>query len=73
MADDKCFTQRYMEAFGLEFPKDADRFLEILERFDNRGGTIGQLTDGLVEAFPEKKDRILSLPKYSEFDGESLI
>lgn len=41
MADDKCFTQRYMEAFGLEFPMDADRFVQIMERFDEDGGSFG--------------------------------
>jgi len=30
-----------MEAFGLEFPKDAVRFIEILENFDPDGGTSG--------------------------------
>ena len=34
MPSEKCFTQRFMEGFGLEFPKDADRFVEILERFN---------------------------------------
>jgi hypothetical protein len=70
MADEKCFTQKFMEGFGLEFPKDADRFVEIFTRFTEDGGMFGQLIDELVDAFPEKKDRILVLPIYSEFDGE---
>ena len=59
MDDEKCFTQRFMEAFGLEFPKDAYRFVEIFNRFSEDGGIFGQLIDELVEAFPEKRDRIL--------------
>jgi hypothetical protein len=70
MADEKCFTQRFMEGFGLEFPKDVDRFIEIFIKFSEDSGTIGQLIDEWVEAFPEKKDRILGLPIYSGFDGE---
>lgn len=70
MASEECFTQRFMEGFGLEFPKDADRFVEIFTRFAEDGGTFGQLIDELGEAFPEKGDQILGLPIYSGFDGE---
>jgi len=59
MPNEKCFTQRFMEGFGLEFPKDADRFVEILERFDDQDGTLGQLFDDVIDALPEKMDRIL--------------
>jgi len=51
-----------MEGFGLEFPKDVDKFLEILENFDQDGGTFGQLVDELGEVFPEKRDRIIDAP-----------
>jgi hypothetical protein len=70
MSDDKCFTQKFMEGFGLEFPKDADNFVEIFSRFADEGGTFGQLIEELVEAFPEKKDRILGVPLFTEIDGE---
>ena len=39
MAEEKCFTERFMEGFGLEFPKDANKFLEIFERFADGGTT----------------------------------
>jgi len=68
MTGEKYFIRRFMEAFGLEFPKDADRSVEILEKFDDGGGTIGKLFDDVMEAFPEKKDRILSLPIYTGID-----
>ena len=58
-----------MEGFGLEFPKDADKFFEIFERFAE-GGTLGSLQDDLVEAFPEKRESILGVPVYVDY-GES--
>jgi len=67
MAEDKCFTERFMEGFGLEFPEDADKFLSIFERFAE-GGTFGQLQDDLVEAFPDKRESILSVPIYVDDD-----
>jgi hypothetical protein len=57
--------------FSLEFPKDSDRFLEIFTRFAEKDGKIGQLLDDMTEASPEKRERILSLPIYTGFDGES--
>ena len=69
MADDKRFTERFMEGFGLEFPKDADKFLEIFERFAD-GGTFGRLSDELCEAFPDKRESILSVPIYVNDGGE---
>jgi hypothetical protein len=53
MAGEKCFTQRFMEGLGLEFPKDADRFLEIFTRFGEEDGTIGQLIDDVMKDFSE--------------------
>ena len=58
---EKCFTQRFMEGFGLEFPKDAKKFAEIFTRFGDEGGTFGQLIDELIDAFPDKKDSILKV------------
>jgi hypothetical protein len=59
MVAEKCFTQRFMEAFGLEFPKNADRFVEIFTRFAEEGGMFGQLIDELVEAFQIRGIRYL--------------
>jgi len=64
LPEEKCFSQRLMEGFGLEFPKDADKFLEIFERF-SEGGTLGQLHGDLAKAFPEKSESILSVPVYA--------
>jgi hypothetical protein len=61
MSGEKSFTQRFMEGFGLEFPEDADKFLQAFTRFSEGGGTFGQLIVELVEAFPEKKERILGV------------
>ena len=69
MADGKCFTETFMEGFGLEFPKDAAKFLEIFQRFAD-GGTFGQLSDELCEAFPNKSENILSVTVYVDDDGE---
>ena len=69
MADERSFIQRFTEVFGLGFPKDADRFVEILEGFDDDGGTLGLLFDEVMEAFPEKRDWLLSLPICTGFDG----
>ena len=68
MSEDKCITQRFMEGFGLDFPKDADKFVEIFSRFGHEGGTFGQLIEELVEAFPEKKDQILGIPIFTEIE-----
>ena len=69
MAGEKCFTRRFMEGFGLAFPEDVERFVEIFTRFSEDGGTLGQLFDDVMEAFPKKKERILNLPIYTGFDG----
>ena len=70
MAEEKCFIQKYIEEFGLEFPKDASKFFEVMEKSDEENWTLGQFFEALVEAFPEKKDRILSIPLFTEIDGE---
>jgi hypothetical protein len=58
---EKSFTQKYIEGFGLEFPKDADKFLEIFEKFSEQEGTFDQFVDELIEAFPDKKESILNV------------
>ena len=70
MSEGKCVTQRLMEGFGLEFPKDADKFVEIFTRKGDEGGTFGHLIDELIEAFPDKKEVILSIPVHTTTDGE---
>jgi hypothetical protein len=57
MAEDKYLTQRREAGFGLESPKDAEKFLKIFERFAD-GGTFGQLLADLLEAFPDKRESI---------------
>ena len=59
-----------MEGFGLEFPQDADNFLDIFERFAD-GGTFDQLTNELCEAFPDKRESILSVPAYVDKDDRN--
>lgn len=61
MAEEKGFTQKYIEGFGLEFPNDANKFLEIFDKFSKQGGTYNQFVDELIEAFPNKKESILSI------------
>ncbi len=55
MAEEKYFTQRFMERFGLEFPKDAKKFAEIIEKNFSENGTLGQLFDDVAKAFPKKR------------------
>jgi hypothetical protein len=59
----------FIESFGLEYPKDYEKFAEVMGRFDD-GGTIGEFFDALVEAFPDKKESIMDFPMYTEIDGE---
>ena len=70
MAEQKSVTQKFIEGFGLEFPQDAEKFIEIFERFAD-GGTLGQFTADLCEAFPEKRESILSVPVYVDKDDEN--
>ena len=67
--EEESIAQSLVEGYGLEFPKDADKFFDIFFRFED-GGTVGELFDALVEAFPEKKESILNVPMYVEIDGE---
>jgi hypothetical protein len=59
----------FIEGFGLEYPKDFEKFLEVMSRFDE-GGTVEEFYDALVEAFPDKKESIMNFPMYTEVDGE---
>ena len=62
-------VKTFIEGFGLEFPKDYEKFAEVMGRFDD-GGTVGELFDALIEAFPDKKESILDFPMYAEIDGK---
>ena len=68
MADEKCMTQKLMEGFGLEFPKDARKFAEIFLKSED--GDLDQLLNDLVKTFPEKRESILSVPVHVD-DAES--
>ena len=65
----KYIIKTFIEGFGLEYPKDYPKFAEIMGRFDD-GGTVGELFDALIEAFPDKKESILDFPMYTEVDGK---
>jgi hypothetical protein len=62
----------FIEGFGLEFPKDYEKFTEVMDRFGD-GGTIGEFFDALIEAFPDKKESILDFPMYIEVNGELIM
>jgi hypothetical protein len=67
--DPTYIIKTFMEGFGLEYPKDLEKFSEVMNRFGDRG-TVGEFFDALVEAFPEKKENIMNFPMYTEVDGE---
>ena len=68
MADEKCMTQKLVEGFGLEFPKDARKFAEIFLKSEDEN--FDQLLNDLAEAFPEKRESILGVPVQVD-DAES--
>ena len=49
------FIQKYIEDYGLEFRKGANKFFEVMEKSDEENWTPGQFFETLEEAFPEKK------------------
>ena len=61
---------KIMEGFELGFPQDADKFLDIFERFAD-DETFDQLTNELCEAFPDKREIILSVPVYFDKGDEN--
>ena len=67
--DEKAIAQ-FVEGFGLEYPKDAEKFFEIFFGYEEGEKTVGELFDELIEAFPDKKKSILNFPMYAEIDGE---
>ena len=69
MAAEKFITQNFMEGFGLDYPKDLERFNEVFGKFTGNGGSLYQLFKELVEAFPDKKEKILKAPMFTILDG----
>jgi hypothetical protein len=67
--DERSIAQ-FIEGFGLEYPKDAEKFFEIFFEQEDGEKTVGELFDELIEAFPDKKESILNFPMYAEVDGE---
>jgi hypothetical protein len=67
--DEKSIAQ-FIEGFGLEYPKDAEKFFEIFFGHEEGEITVGELFDELIEAFPDKKESILNFPMYAEVDGK---
>ena len=70
MAGEKFITQKFLESFGLDYPEDLEKFHEVFFKFTDKGGSLNQLFKDLIEAFPEKKDRILNVPLFTEIDRE---
>ena len=77
MADKRQFqneaersTAQFIEGFGLEYPKDAEKFCEIFFEYEEGEKTVGEVFDELIEAFPDKKESILNFPMYAEINGE---
>ena len=50
----KFIVKSYVEFLDLEYPKDAGIFFEAFGRLKN-GGTVRELFDTLIEAFPDKE------------------
>ena len=70
MAGEKFITQKFMEGFGLDYPEDLEKFNEVFFNFTREGGSLNQLFKDLVEAFPDKKEKILNAPMFTTIDGE---
>ena len=71
MAGEKFITQNFMEGFGLDYPKDLEKFNEVFRKYTANGGSLYQLFKDLVEAFPDKKEKILNAPMLATLDGEA--
>jgi hypothetical protein len=70
VAVEKFITQKFMEGFSLDYPEDLEKFNEVFFNFTREGGSINQLFKDLVEAFPDKKEKILNAPMFTTIDGE---
>jgi hypothetical protein len=56
--------------FPLVYPEDLEKFHEVFFKFTDKGGSLNQLFKDLVEAFPDKKEKILNVPMFKTIDGE---
>jgi hypothetical protein len=70
VAEEKFISQNFMEGFGLDYPKDLEKFKEIFGTFTGNGGSLYQLFKDLAKAFPDKKEKILNAPMFTIMDGE---
>ena len=70
---EKSFTQKAVEGWGLDYPQDVEKFLEVLEESTGEGGTLEGMFNAMIKAFPEKKETILSIPVHRTADGEIQI
>jgi hypothetical protein len=68
MAGEKFITQKFIEDFGLDYPKDLEKFNEVFFNFTREGGSLNQLFKDLVEAFPDKKEKIRNVPMFTTID-----
>jgi hypothetical protein len=70
MAGEKFITQNFLEGFGLDYPKDLEKFNAVFGKFTENGGSLYQLTKDLVNAFPDKKEKILNAPMFTTIYGQ---
>jgi hypothetical protein len=70
LAEEKFISQNFMESFGLDYPKDLEKFNEVFGKFTGNGGSLYQLFKDLVKTFPDKKEKILNAPMFTTIDGE---
>ncbi len=52
--DERAIAQ-FVKGFGLEYPKDAEKFFEIFFGHEEGEKTVGELFDELIEAFRIKR------------------
>jgi hypothetical protein len=71
MAGEKFITQQFMEGFGLDYPEDLEKFNEVFSNFTSKGGSLNQLFKDLVEAFPDKREAIKSVPIWLNDDDRN--
>ena len=50
--------------------EDGIKFLEVLEAEGSDQWTVTQLFEAMIDAIPEKKETILSIPVHRTIDGE---
>jgi len=70
MTGEKFITQKFMEGFGLDYPEDLEKFHGVFIKFTDRGGSLNQLFRDLVEAFPDKKEKIQNAPMFTSTEKE---